>query len=417
MKGGGTTTSRRNIGERGLIALAVYAALLTALASPLFAAPVFAAPTDTGQDAEQDAQEAASDEDSAAVEEEGGEASGDTVEPTGPPQPVAIYITDYPRTMTVGDQGVIKYEVENAEEGADVTWRSGDDNIVSVNPDGAVQAFAAGKAEITASLGDARASILISVEERVIVPESFSVEVEGFTPADALLAAHELKVGDELRVSASIDPPDADKDGRFEWTTSGSGVIAVETSGEINENARLTAKTAGGTALTARYIDESEDEGRRVDLGDYTLVFTIIQEEEPVDSPTATTILIAIAAVAAIALITVAVVRGRRRAGYERETRVAHKDRYRDGRDDAARGARERHMADGYEDGYTGGEAEQFDRATRVYGDLPVAPPGQADANGEYAAPAQGQVDANGEYAPPEESGEPEKPFSVDDIE
>jgi hypothetical protein len=410
-----------HIGEktkRGIIALIIYAALLTAIASPVFAEPVAV---------EQSVTESTGSETPATATDENGGATDDTDVPVEPPPPVSIDITDYQREMTVGDRSTIKYEVKNAEAGAKVKWESGDDDIATVDSDGEVRAFAAGKVEITASLGDARASILISVEEKVIVPESFSVEVEEFSAADTLLARHDLNIGDELHMSVKVNPANADINGRFEWETGRDGIVAIETTGDINENAILTAEAAGDVTLTVKYVDEPEDESDRVSLDDNRLMFNIAEEEEPADFPL-TTILIAAAGVALIALITALIVRGRRRAEDKRRARIAHKKRDRIERENAERNERERLIMDGYERGYRDSDADRFERMTRVYDDLQAAPSeldkaetidnyepsdeyvpfDEYEPSDEYSSPD--------EHKPAEDTGEPEKPFSVDDI-
>jgi uncharacterized protein YjdB len=398
--------------RRGIIALIVYAALLTAFASPAFAEPAAVEQSVTGT---------TSDESPAAATDENGAATDDTDVPVEPPPPVSIDITGYPRDMTVGDRGTIKYEVENAGAGAKVKWNSGDDDIATVDSDGEVRAFAAGKVEITASIGDAKASILISVEEKVINPESFSVEVEEFTAADMLLSRHDLDINDELHMSVKVTPSDADITGKFEWDTSGDGIAAIEVSGDRGENAVLTAKTAGEVSLTVKYVDETEDESKRVSLDDYRLVFSIVKVEEEPDDSLLMTIVIAAAAVAVITLITVLIVKGhRRRAERERRARIAQKKRDMAERENAEHDERERLIMEGYERGYRDSEADRFEGMTRVYDDLPTGPPEFGPPGFEpveFEPPEFEPVDTDDERESADESNEPEKPFSVDDIE
>jgi hypothetical protein len=144
-----------------------------------------------------------------------------------------------------------------------------------------------------------------------------------------------------------------------------------------------------------------------------------VEEEEPEEFPT-TMIFIAVAIVVAITLITVAIVRGRRHAEYERRARMAHKKREKIERENAERDARERLIMEGYERGYRDSESDQFERATRVYDDLSPAPPEfeQPYRGDEYELPDESdgsdELDGIDEH---DESDEPEKPFSVDDIE
>jgi hypothetical protein len=408
------------------MALIVCAVLLAAAASPVFAETMAV---------EQDGSETPGGENPVATTEDGSDVPDDADDPLEPPPPVSIVVTEYPSIMTVGDRGAIKYEINNAEAGAKVKWESGDDDIATVDAGGAVRAFAPGKVEITASLGDARASILISVEEKVILPESFSVEVEGFTAADTLLARHDLNIGDELRMSVKVNPPDADINGTFEWDTDGDGIAAIEVSGERGENAVFTAKTAGEVTLSVRYVDETEDASKRVSLGDSMLVFNIVKvEEEPADSMLMT-ILIAAAAVGVIVLVTVLIVKGRRRAENERRARAARKKRDMAARENAER---ERLLREGYERGYRDSEADRFEGMTKIYDDLPTGSPefgpqefGQPEyepqefGQQEFGQPEYEQTEfeppdtagMNDGYEPEGEGNEPEKPFSVDDIE
>jgi hypothetical protein len=382
----------------------------------VLASPVFAE-TMAG---EQDGPGMADGEAPTAIEEIDEADDEDTDEPAPPPPPVSIDITRYPANMTVGDRDTIKYEVNNAEADAKVKWVSGDEDIATVDSDGEVRAFAAGKVEITASLGDARASILISIEEKVIPPESFTVEVEEFSAADTLLSSHELAIGDELHLSAKISPPDADINGKFEWDTSSNGVVAVETAGDINENATLTAKSPGEATLTVKYVDEPGDESGQVSLDDYKLVVSIPEVEEEATDSLLTPILIAAAAIALVTLITVGIVRGRRRAEYERRARAARKKREMAERRNAADNEREKLMTENYERGYMDSEADRFDRKPSDYDDFPTAPsepaPPDFDAP-EFAPPEPAPPNMADRYEPLDEDDEPEKPFSVDDIE
>jgi hypothetical protein len=310
-----------------------------------------------------------------------------------PRDPVHIEITRYQREMVVGDEAAISYEVRNAAEGEDVKWESSDDGIAKVDQDGTVLAVSAGKAEITATIGDARASILISVAQPVIKPVSFKVNIEEFTSADLLVDTHEMKPDDELHMSAQIEPADATINGRFEWRVSKNGVVMIRESGEINEVAVLKAEKDGEVTVIVRYVDEGGDVNGRVTLDDYTLGVRVIEEKSSY-SPFLIAIFAAIVAAVVIILIVIASGRGRRRAEKERQVRIARK------RHDGAMRKRARRedgvkpVNEDYERGVRDSEAEPFERITRIY-DAPVAPP---------------------EPEFPEGDGEPDQPFSEDDI-
>jgi hypothetical protein len=408
---------------RVIVSLVLCATLVSVAVSPMFSEAIGVEQSGSGN---------------AGVTEESDDAVDEVEEPVEPPPPASIDITEYPRSMKVGEEATISYDLTNADRGAKVKWRSSDDNIATVSSDGSVRAFAAGKIEITATLGSARTSILISVEENVILPESFSVNVEEFTEANMLLSEHDLNIGDELHIGVRINPDDARISGKFEWDVSGNGVVRIETVGNIDENAVITAEAAGKATLTVRYADDPEEESERVDLGDYKLVFNVIEEDEPMNFSLIAALII-VSAAAAIILILIAVNRGRRRAEYERRARIARKrqDEMRRGRTDDER---ERLIMEGYERGYRDSEADQSGRMTKVY-DFPVAPPppdydvpgrpldepDEAEDAGGREGPGgsadgvdrMGNNGSNGGYGLDEagESDEPEKPFSVDDIE
>jgi hypothetical protein len=311
----------------------------------------------------------------------------------GSRDPVSIEITRYQREMVVGDEAAISYEVRNAAEGEDVKWESSDDGIVNVDRDGTVLAVSAGKAEITASIGDARASILISVAQPVIEPVSFKVNIEEFTSADLLVDTHEMKPGDELHMSARIEPADATINGRFEWRVSKDGVVMIRESGEINEVAVLKAEKDGETTVIVRYVDEEGDVNGRVPLDDYTFGVRVT-EEKPSFSPFLIAIFAAIVAAVVIILIVIASGRRRRRDEKARQARAARKRHDVAMRERAKQEDRAKLVNEDYERGFRDSEAEQFERITRIY-DAPVAPP---------------------EPEFPESGGEPDQPFSEDDI-
>jgi flagellar basal body-associated protein FliL len=334
------------------------------------------------------------------------EAVDDTEEPEEPKAPVSIVITEYPRNMIVGDSASIGYRVENADARANILWDSSDNGIVDVDSRGAVRALAPGKAEITVSIEDAKASILISVSENVIVPKSFKVEVEEFTIEDMLLRTHDLKEGDELHMNVQVDPVDAQLNGNFEWDTNRSGVVTIRTQGDHNENAVLRADKSGEVTVTVRYVDENEVESERVSLDDSEISLNVTEEESSVNF---LMIVIIIAVIVAIIIALIATARGRRRRREEaeRRERIARKQRENSRREKTRQAERESLMDEGYERGYRDSEADQFERITRVY-DIP---PLQGEA--EQGRPID---PAETENAPMNE-GEPDRPFSVDDIE
>jgi hypothetical protein len=338
-------------------------------------------------------------------------------EPVDPPDPVYIEIVEYPRNMNVGDKSTIEYDLRNAEPDAIVKWNTSDDDIASVGSDGTVRALAVCKVEITASLGAAKASVLISVTEKIIEPKSFKVEIRESTGGDVLLTTYDVKRGDELHMDVKVNPEDATLKGKFKWTASKSGVVTITEKGEVNETATLKAERPGEVTLTVSYVDENRDKSKRVELDDRTIVLRVEEKAEPepeseLDLMTMVLIVfVVIVVVIILILIGVASGRKRRRAEEERRERIAKKQREEARREKAKREERARLRDEGYERGYRDSEAEQFERLTRVY-DVPEPPPAPS---APPAPPVPPPVSPTA--APVDDEVEPEKPFSVDDIE
>jgi hypothetical protein len=411
-KGQAKGQMKRDFGGRGagrrLAALALCAALVTAFATA-YAARSFAAPTG----------DAASDD--YGLADDGGELKGaidlgygtdgdavlaeETAEETSKPRdPPFIEITLYPKNMVAGNKTTIGYDVKNAEPGMAVKWTSSNDEIATIDSRGSVHAVAAGKVEITASAGEAKASVLISVEEPVINPESFDVEIAEFTSADMLLDAHELKIGDELHLLVKIKPDDAMLNGVFEWRANVSGVVTIAKEGGINEGAALKAVRSGEVTVTVSYADQNEDESNRVRLEDYRLAL-LVKEEETSPDPLLIAILSATIAAVVIVAAAIAAGRGRRRIEEERRALAARRRRGGTARERRRRPERKPPPYDGREQGYEDG-ADRLEKITRVY-NAPVAP-------GRDEPPDPSRPLPQG--APPRDGDGPPEPFSLDDI-
>jgi uncharacterized protein YjdB len=352
------------------------------------------------------------------LSEEAGQSDGDEIDAPAPP--VSIRITRYQKEMNVGEEAAISYEVRNAADGEEVAWTSSDNGIAEVDPDGIVRAVAAGKVEITAVIGDAKTSILVSVAIPVIKPESFDVTIDEFTSEDMLLAVHEIKIGDELHMHAKIEPPDATANGKFVWDASGDGVVTISHEGGADTSAVLKARNAGESTVTVSYVDEGADEAGRVNLNDYRFTVSVAAEEGPASaSPVTMTVSVVIAIVAAIIIILIVILRDRerRREEDERIERVERRQREEAIREQARQEERERLMREGYGRGYMDGDADPYERATRMY-NAPAMPPPGSDPRYTYDAPPAPQYDFSeaASDAAGDAGDEPAKPFSEDDI-
>ncbi|MDR3225500.1 MAG: Ig-like domain-containing protein [Clostridiales Family XIII bacterium] len=280
----------------------------------------------------------------------------DADESDEPEEPVSIDIVKYPQKMSVGAKSTISYELRNADPGAIVKWESGNDNVATVDSDGTVRALAAGKVEITASIGKAKASVLISVTEDVIEPKSFTIEVEEFTAEDMLLSKHDLKVGDEVHMTAKAAPEGAKIEGKYEWILEHTSVdernVSEESSGDPavirpegdnDESAVLEGLSKGEVTLTVKYVDDAnKDEDDQVKLGDYKIVFLVSEEQAPVNFLIIVTFIVIVAIIIIIiVLIAVTSSRRRRRASRGNPPRAAKIQRKEAPRERARPDARE----------------------------------------------------------------------------
>lgn len=123
----------------------------------------------------------------------------------------------------------------------ELSWKSSDENIVSVSQEGKISAKAVGKAKVNISQKAAFETLkTIDVE---VKPVATAIEIEDF----------ELFEGTTKKVSVKITPSDGYD--VFDWKSSNEEIVTVGTDGTVTGvipgEATITAVTTDGTSLTA----------------------------------------------------------------------------------------------------------------------------------------------------------------------
>ena len=142
----------------------------------------------------------------------------------------------------------------------EVEWKSSDEKVATVDANGLVKAIAVGDADITVTTkeGGKTASAKISVVE----PEPPVVAVESVTLD---ITEQELKVGEELQLTATVKPDDAtNKD--VEWKSSDEKIATVDANGLVKAiakgEANITVTTKdGGKQASAKITVIEEEQG------------------------------------------------------------------------------------------------------------------------------------------------------------
>ena len=141
-------------------------------------------------------------------------------------------------TMQVGETQTIAAEIQ-PEEAADtaLTWRSADEDILTVTQDGTVTAVGEGTTDIFAEAENGlSAKCTITVSGWMLT--GFSIEP----------AAVRLKIGETKKLAAKPQPEGAEP-GTLRWTSGTPSVASVAQDGTV------TAETAGTAVITAANAD------------------------------------------------------------------------------------------------------------------------------------------------------------------
>lgn len=128
-------------------------------------------------------------------------------------------------TLTEGEK--IKINASVSPEDATnptLTWEVSDSNIVSVDSEGNVEALKAGEATINVTSADGKktATCNVIVEAKYIAVTSITLDNTSVT----------LKVGEKIKINASLTPEDA-TDPTLIWEVSNTDIVSVDNEGNV----------------------------------------------------------------------------------------------------------------------------------------------------------------------------------------
>ena len=150
--------------------------------------------------------------------------------------------------MDVGDTMMLTATVlpEDADN-REVTWLSGNEDVVTVDNNGVVTAVAPGTATVTVSTLDGSnlsATCEIRVVKPVVLVESITLNVTEAT----------MNVGDTMMLTVTVVPEDADNR-EVTWISGNEGVVTVDNNGVVTAvapgTATVTVSTLDGSDLSA----------------------------------------------------------------------------------------------------------------------------------------------------------------------
>lgn len=186
-----------------------------------------------------------------------------TVEEDAPPAVKVVGINMEPtgKSVVVGERFQLSPVVlpQNADNKA-ITWASTDASVASVEG-GRVTALQAGAADIIATTADGGFTATCQVSVTKPEPPKISVTGVSVTPA-----AHSMKTGETLQLTASVQPSNADNKG-VGWTSGAANIASVDSAG------RVTAHKAGTATVTVT----TEDGGKTA-----AATITVTQAKVPV---------------------------------------------------------------------------------------------------------------------------------------
>ena len=155
-----------------------------------------------------------------------------------------------------------------------VTWKSSNTNVATVDKNGNVKAVGAGTATITVTTKDgsykAQATVTVTKKEE---PKEETVKVTGISLDKASLT---LTEGGSGKFTATVNPSNATNK-NVEWTSSNTAVATVD------QNGNVKAVSAGTATITVTTKDGSFKAQATVTVNEkpasYTITFTEIKQE------------------------------------------------------------------------------------------------------------------------------------------
>ncbi len=156
-------------------------------------------------------------------------------------------------TLGVNTSTILKLTVSSELSSQKINWKSSDSSIATVDSNGKVTGISLGTAYITVTVGDYKASCVVTVTNNYI-------EVTGITLNKTNLT---LSKGSNEILKASITPSNATNKGLI-WKSSDSSIAIVD------QNGKVTAKSAG-----TAYITVSSNSSNYKSICQVTVVNTI----------------------------------------------------------------------------------------------------------------------------------------------
>ncbi len=171
--------------------------------------------------------------------------------PDGSENCIAVTVTEKPAAFSVeapedelivGDMAVIGRSVIPSQSSDEITWKSDNENIVTVDAAGLMTAVGQGKCTVTAETSSGLKS---SFEVKCVIPaESLSLSQE----------TRDVYQGKEFNLTAELTPGNSDQ--TIRWRSSDPTVASVNSKGKVKGvsfgTAVIYAETAGGLSESCR---------------------------------------------------------------------------------------------------------------------------------------------------------------------
>lgn len=168
---------------------------------------------------------------------------------------VSIRIRPSSLRLEIGESETLETVIRPTDyEEEEISWRSSNSNVVSVDDDGTVYAKKAGTATITARMEESRKTAKVKVTVKAIMATKVTMLSDDLS----------LMVGEKVQVAASVEPENVSKSG-VKWSSSNFKIATVSTNGTI------TAKKAGTTTIRATSKDGKRNDRIKVTIEEVPL--------------------------------------------------------------------------------------------------------------------------------------------------
>lgn len=151
-----------------------------------------------------------------------------------------IIIDDSKLSIGLGESKSIKYRLDPKNASPELVWKSGNDNIVSVDKKGVVT-----------GLKEGSTTVIVSSKKEPDISASVTVKVSKPVPMTGIkLNKHEvtLYLGDKTKkgyLSATVLPTNTTDDKSFKWIPGNNSIVTIS-------SGQLTAKSIGSTTISVK---------------------------------------------------------------------------------------------------------------------------------------------------------------------